>query len=115
MTEDPLGGEQRKVGKMLVVYRVKLVVLDQSQQMRKFHGDDAVPLQEDPQSRDKVVQVGNVGENIVTDYQVGAFPLRGKLLGATSSEKIRKRGNAGGDCDVCHIAGTLRACQWRSR
>jgi hypothetical protein len=41
--KDPLGREQHELRKVLVINGVELALLDELQQVRKLHGDHAVP------------------------------------------------------------------------
>ncbi len=65
--------EEREVGEVLVVDRVELVVLDQAHQVRELHRRDAARRRAASSCpADEVVEVGDVGEHVVAEQQVGA-------------------------------------------
>ncbi len=70
-------GEVRKV---FVINRVKLVELDQLQQVRKFQRENAVGLQQDLQSFDKVIQVWDLCQYVIAQNQVGTSAFGRELF-----------------------------------
>ncbi len=61
-------GDEGVKGEVAIVFlidRVELVALDKAQEILDFDDPDAVLGQEDFQAGDKVVQIGNVGEDVV--------------------------------------------------
>ena len=85
---------ERQVGKMLVVDRVELRVLDEAHQVRKFERDRPTGFQRGLESRREVVDVGHVGIDIVADDQIGLLSFGGKLLRQSPFRRIR----AGPEC-----------------
>jgi hypothetical protein len=71
-SEHATDGEEGEVGEVLVVDGVPLSILDQPQQMGKLHRDGPAGRQQDLHAADEVVQVGDMGENVVTEQQVSA-------------------------------------------
>ena len=69
-----------------MVDRVELVLVDQAQQVRELDRDDAVGREQDPEARDEVVQVGNLGEHVV-----GGDHVRAPALGGQRSWRARRR------------------------
>src|SRR6266853_1938221 len=68
--EHLLYGDKREVREVLVVNGVKLVLRHQPHEMRKLHSDHTVWREHDLHAADEVVQVGHVGEHVVTEQQV---------------------------------------------
>ena len=84
--QHPLGGEERKVRKVLVIDRVELALLDELHQMRKLQGDHAVRRQQLFQTRHEVVEVGHVGQDVVADEKICAPILVENICGSVTSE-----------------------------
>src|SRR5690606_22564263 len=66
---------------------IKLIALHEAQQVREFHGNDAVGLKEDLHAANQVVNIRHVRQYIVSDEQVGlaVFLLQG-LSGFNTEE-----------------------------
>jgi hypothetical protein len=73
--EDALGGGERQVGEMLVIDGVELLFGHEPQQVREFHRDHAARLESDLHAGDEIVDVGNVGEHVVAQQEIG-LPAR---------------------------------------
>src|ERR1700741_4893952 len=71
--KDLFCGEKGKVRKVLVIDGVKLIFFHQTLKVRKLHGNYTVGLQENLQAGDKVVQIRNLREHIVSEEQVGSL------------------------------------------
>ena len=65
--EDGLAGEKRQVAKVLMIDCIELNFVQQVQNMRKFKGCYALILQKDLKPRNEVVDIRNMGQNIVCD------------------------------------------------
>ena len=91
--EHPLGGEQAEVGVVLVVDRVVLVALDEALEVGDLDAHDAVVGDQPTQPRAEVDDVGDVGEDVVGDDQVGAAVL----LGDRGPGLLPEEGGLGGD------------------
>lgn len=74
-------GRQGKVGKMFVVNGVELIVLDQTQEMRKLKGGDAIRFEQNPESTHEVVDVRHVRQHVVGDDQISLPALGGESGG----------------------------------
>src|SRR5260370_4173292 len=72
-SENLLDGEKRKIGEVFMVDGVKLILLHQSLEMRKFHGDDAVRLQKNLHTANKVINVRHLSENVIAQKQIRLF------------------------------------------
>jgi hypothetical protein len=48
-------GQERKVAEVFMIDGIELVVLDQFQQVREFHGDDAMVAQQELKPGDEIV------------------------------------------------------------
>ena len=68
---------------MLVVDGVELVALDESLQVRELDRDDAVGLEESPDSLDEAVEVGDLGEHLAGVK--GDRPLFARVRAASSA------------------------------
>src|SRR6185503_7556056 len=83
-----------QVGKMLVVNRVELIFVHEPHQMRELHGNHSRALQQHLQACDKVVDVGYMCEDIISEQQIGLFSLRDKLTGGFYTEEFNERRNS---------------------
>ena len=86
--------EQREVRKVLVVDRVKLVELDQLQQMGKFERQHPFGLQNHLEPFDKIIQIRNLCQHVVTKHEVGAAAFGGEFLSQLRSEEAYQGGDA---------------------
>src|ERR1035437_4564279 len=66
-----LHGGEREIGEVLVVDRVRLSSLDQIHQVGKLERGDPVGLQQDGKAGGKIIDVRNMGEDIVGGHEVG--------------------------------------------
>ena len=69
--EDAARSGEREVREVLVVDRVELVLFDESREVRELHRDHTVGLQQQLDAGDEVVEVGDLGQHVVPDHQVG--------------------------------------------
>ncbi len=65
------GGEEGEVRVVLVIDRVELTPLHQAKEMGKLQGDQAGVLHQCPKTCREVPDVGDVGEDVVRDNQIG--------------------------------------------
>src|SRR5215470_11948792 len=91
---DGLDGGERKIGEMLMVDRVELISFDQALEVRELQRDHAVALEEQRHSGDKVIEIGNLGKDIVADDKVGPFALGYKPFCKRQPEELDQRGYA---------------------
>ena len=70
-----LRSDQGKVGKMLMVYGVKLVLRHQSHEVREFQSDDATRLEQNFHPGDKIIYIRYMCQHVVTHQQVRRMPL----------------------------------------
>ena len=73
-----------------MVDRVELVELDQPQQVRELHRDHAALGEQDLHAADEVVEVGDVGEDVVAQQQVG-LEVAGDLPRGVDAEELHER------------------------
>lgn len=71
---------------MLVIDGVKLGVLDQPHQVRKFQCDGATGLECGLQASRKVVDIGHMGVDIVAGDEIGLLACGGQLLPVLAKE-----------------------------
>src|SRR6185369_4961629 len=96
---------------MLVIDGVPIILLDQVKQLRKLHGDHAAGREQDFHPTDEVVEVGNVGEDIVAEDEIGQAVFGENFVGGGSAEEFHQRrhallhrlgGGVGGGLDAEH-------------
>ena len=88
---------------MLVVDGVELVALHQAREVRELHGDHARGCEQRAQAGHEVVQVRDVGQDVVADDQIGLPMLFGHLAGGLAAKEPDLGGDAalrGGTGDV---------------
>src|SRR5689334_15795231 len=73
---------------MLVVDSVELAVCKHSQQVRELDGQRAARFEQWRDSRHEVVDVGNMGEDVVPADQIGSMPPAGQVLTKACAEEI---------------------------
>ena len=78
---------------MLVVNRVELIFRDELEQVRKLERDDAAGLQRDLQAADEIVDVGDVGHDVIAKQQVGGLAVGDKFLRRLHAEKFHDARN----------------------
>ncbi len=101
--EDSDEGVEGEVAIVFLIDGVELVALHEAQEILDFDDTDAVLGQEDFEAGDKVVQIGNVRENVVGHDQVGTLVLSDDFAGGLLAEKFVQRVDAvllGGTGDV---------------
>ncbi len=82
--------------------------------MREFHGDDPARLQQDCHSRDKIVQIGNLGKDIVAEEQVGLFAGCSEFARRLCTKELHQRRNTPFDSFRGNIRGRLDAEDWHA-
>ena len=87
MGENQLRGEEGEIGEVLVIDGVELVEFDEFQEMGKLHRQHPLGLQCKLQAGDEVVDVGDVGENVVADQEVGLGAIGCQDLGGFGAEE----------------------------
>ena len=92
-----------EIGEVLMVDRVKLVVFEETKQVGEFSGDDACWFEKGFDAGDEVVDVGDVGEDVIGDDEVSLFVFCGEFVGKFGAEELHERGDIlfeGGGGDV---------------
>src|SRR5881296_4629866 len=95
--EHRLRAEKREVGKMLMVNRVELVLLDEPHEVREFDGDGAKRLQQDLEAGDEVIEVVHLGEDVFPQQEIGLLPLLRQPGREICAEELRQRGYTVGE------------------
>ena len=85
--QDPTDREQREVGEVLVVDRVELVLRDEAHEVGELHRDHAPRREQVFHPGDEVVEVGHLGQHVVTDQQVRPAPLSRDLPRGVAPEE----------------------------
>ena len=78
---------------MLVVNGVKLVVLNESQQVRELEGDDPRGLEDGLETGYEVIDVGHVGENVAPEKEVGGDAVGNEFFRGLDPEEFHDTGN----------------------
>jgi len=94
---------------VFVVDRVELEPVNEVDQIRHLHGDQSAIAREHRQRADEPVKVGNMGEDIVRDHQVGRAALSHQLTCKLLGEKRRDRFDAVRPCDFRDVQCRLDA------
>jgi hypothetical protein len=81
-------GRERQIRKMLMIDRVEVIALDQFLQTGEFERDDAIRLEQFRKALDEIVDIGNMGEDIVADHQVNRAPLAQEPPSHCTAEEI---------------------------
>ena len=102
--ENPRDGVEREVRKMLVVDGIELILGDQTHEVRKLQRDGAARLKRGLQPSGEIVYVRHMGEDIVTDYQVGLATVGGQFVAKPLAEKLAEHGDSNG------LGGCRGAC-----
>ena len=74
-----------------MINRVEFIAFHQAQQVGKLECQDAIWLQQDFQAFDKIVQVGNLREYVISKDQVSGASLRCELARHLRAKKTRER------------------------
>src|SRR5713226_3034201 len=101
--------QQGEVREMLMVDRVKLILLDQLQQVRELERQNPSGLEQDLDSSNKVAEIGNLRQNIVADQQIRLFTLRSQLSSQPLAKKLHQCRNLLLLGNFRHVGGRLNA------
>src|SRR5580765_8566425 len=71
-----------------MIDRVELILLNQTEQMRKFHSDDSVRLKHEFQATHEIVEIRNVCKDIVADEQIRAHICSYELLRRFATKEL---------------------------
>ena len=102
--ENPRHRLEREVGEMLVVDGIELILGDQTQEVRKLQRDGAARLESGFQASGEIVDVRHMGEDIVTDDQVGLATVGGQFVAKPLNKKLAEHG------DSKRLGGCRGAC-----
>ena len=86
--------EERTIREMLVVDGVVLVLVDETGEMGELERRCSARCQEPLDAADEVIEIGDLGEDVVPDDQIGTCSLGGYSLGDCGSEEVDERGDA---------------------
>ena len=95
-----LGGEhalhrvEREVGEVLVIDGVELGLFDQPQQVREFQGEGAAGLEGGLKAGGEVVDVRDVGIDVVADDEIPLTALGGQALAQVGAKEFSQDGDA---------------------
>jgi hypothetical protein len=92
--ENALHGEKRKIGVMLVIGGIELAVLDHPQEMRKLKRQYTLGLEKCRQATREIIDVGDMGIDVVAADQIGATPRGRQFTGQLFAEEGAQRGHA---------------------
>ncbi len=91
--ENTLHGQQRKIGKVLVIDRVELPLRDQLQQMGKFQRDRATGLERNRKATGEIIDVRDMGIDVVAQDQIRLAALGGQTLRQGFTEELTQHGD----------------------
>src|SRR5260370_6854844 len=93
---------------MLMINGVELIVFHEAHQMGEFHGNDAPRLEQDFHTGDKVIDVWDVSEHVVSEQQIGGLAGSSELTSRGAAKKFDQGGNSflnRNGSDVCGDVG----------
>ena len=90
-----------------MIDRVDLTVCAQPHQMGKLHCDNPLLGQHDLQPLDEVVQIGDVGEDVVANQEIGAQPLSAQSSCGRLAEEIHTRRNSSAPSYLSNVSRRL--------
>src|SRR6266704_4491641 len=99
---------------MLVINGIELILFHEAHQMRKFHGDNALRLEEDLHAANKIIDVRDVSKHVVTEQQIGMLAGSNEFASCAAAKKLNQRGDALLNRNGSHICSRLNAEDWRS-
>src|ERR1035437_1617089 len=102
-----LQGGQREIKHMLVIDRVELAAVQKIHRVREFENDTPLGFERPSQALYEVVGVGDVGQDVVAQDQVGLLPFVHQLPRQRLSEKLGSSGDALGLGDLGDVGGRL--------
>src|SRR5262249_29388918 len=79
---------ERQIRKMLVVNGIEFVLRNQLHQMGELHRDSSFGLEEDFHAADEIVQIGNMGEDVISHDQIRLDSPRYQLAGRFLAKKF---------------------------
>ena len=106
---DATHGDEREIGKVLVVDRVELVLGDEAPEMRDLDGHNPVRCQQMGDAGNEVVELGHLRQHVIGDDQVGVALLRRNLVRHLGAEEGDARGHALGASRRRHVGRRLDA------
>src|SRR6266436_1408383 len=110
--KDLFGREKGEVGEMLVINRIELIFLHQPLKMGELHSDHTIGFQQDFHSRDKIIQFGYLGKNVVAQEQISLLTARRKLACRLSAEEFHESGDAFLSSNSGNIRRRLNTQHW---
>src|SRR5580704_1345421 len=77
--------------------------------MRKLHGDDTVGFQQNLHSSNEVIEIRDLGKDVIAEQEICFCVLCGKFPGALSIEKLHESWHAFLDCDGGYVGCWLNS------
>src|SRR3954447_6602676 len=105
----PLNGEEGKIREMLVIDGVKLILLDQPLEVRKFKSDQSHWRQQVRHARGEVMEIRNLCQHIVTNDEIGSPSFGDKTPGELKSKELDECRNILKTGSFSHIGRGLDA------
>src|SRR5262245_57288058 len=106
--------QQRKIRKVLMVNRVELVFLHESHQVWELQSNDAILVEQNLHPTDETVEIRYMGENIVSNDQIGLLSLVRQLACGVLAKETDQRRNCLLDCRLSYIVGRLNSQNWNA-
>src|SRR6266436_4412187 len=93
---------------MFVIDRIELTPFHQPQEMRDFNRDNSARLQQQFQSANEIIEVGNMCQNIVRNDKIRLLSAGAKLLCNPGAKKLRQGGYSLFLCDLGDVSRWLQ-------
>src|SRR6266404_5443686 len=103
---------KRKIGEVFMVDGVKLILIHQPMEMRKFHRNDATRFQKNLHAANEVIYIRHLGQNVVAEKQIRLFPGSGEFACCFPPEEFDECRHALFDGYSSDIRGGLDAKDW---
>src|SRR5262245_40434801 len=90
-----------------MINRVELIISHQFDQMRKLHGENSVRLEQNSNAFNKIIEIWNMGQYIITQHQFSLAVLTHNLKRRAFTKKLRNRIHSFCTRHLRHILGRL--------
>src|SRR5919197_5756325 len=107
-SEDAFHGRKGEIREMLVIDGVELLLFDEAKEVRKLEGRRPAGRKERGDSGNKIIQVGNVSEDVVRNEEICA-PATREFPSGSFAEEAGLSWNPFGARDVRYVPSRLDA------
>src|SRR5262245_29284889 len=106
---EPIDRYERKIREMLVIDGIKLILGNEPLEMRKLERDHSLRREQMRHTRGEIVEIRNLGQDIVADDEIGASPLGYQTFRKSEPEKLHQGRNILFPCNLRDIGRRLDA------